>query len=254
MGNAVLAYENHVDAAGTILTASMNLATLPPTNLRDARLLKIWRAAAGSAYIDVDAGAAVEWGVLGAFGLSLVASDTVRFQLSAVSPGAAEAYDSTALACNVTSLKRQFVRVLPSPVTARYLRATFTAAAGSIDVARLWGGPCRQMERNFDFGGGEKADDLSWRIMAEGTALEFIDIGERQHILNLPFNWLTSADRDFMQLMIDAVGIGRQVLGVPDPDGDMTRGPVLGRLVEVPEIVPRVARHWSAPLTIRETR
>lgn len=156
MSNAVFGWENH-GLTGT-LTASAAAAGLGPEQMQTPHgaTSTAWTTPSGTttAHVVLDAGGAVEWGAAGLFNTNLTPAATVRWRIGGDSTFAAHDYDSGTLSGTVAAGYRQSVHVLPSAVTARYMRVDIADASnpeGRIRVAQLYAGRAVRPTRNIGF-------------------------------------------------------------------------------------------------------
>jgi hypothetical protein len=232
MANGLISYINHVDASDTIIAADSELASLPVANVADSIVQRRWQIGAGTASgsLQVDFGSNVSIELLGLFGVSFASADTVRHRLSAVSMGAGELFDSTALASGVVSGYGQTVSKLDAAVSARYWQCDIAASA-AFYVGRAWAGPVWNFERNFSLGATEDEVDGSTVTRAARSGVAYVDIGPTLRSAEFALEAMSSTDRASARAMIKAVGRRSQVVYVPDPDSaDLNKEALLGLL------------------------
>lgn len=145
MAKIAILYRNEADF-GTVAAADA-LSTLPATFLQSPPLSSVWRTPAEttSSAVTVDLGAARTIRCVALLACNLSAAGTARVKLSNVDTASAELYDSTLLdPAGVDATYRAFVHVLPSDVSARYVRLELADGgldyleAGRLVVGSLW--------------------------------------------------------------------------------------------------------------------
>ena len=234
MSNAVFGWENHA-VAGTI-TASASAAGLGPEQMQTPHgaTSTAWTTPAGTttAHFVVDAGGAVEWGALGLFNANLTPSATVRWRIGGDPAFAAHAYDSGTLSGTVAAGYRQSVHVLPSAVTARYLRVDLsdpTNPEGLLRVAQLYAGKARRPTRNIGFNSASAREAETPALVTRGGQM-FPDFRFVRRSWRVDLPSLAPADVfPLIEAMQIAAQDGSNVLFIPFPAGaEIAREAVFG--------------------------
>ena len=150
-------YENRLPTA--TLTAGAELASTPSSFLANDQGSDRWTTpggvvtAAGGAYVDIDAGAAVDWRLFGAFRTNLSTAATVTITLG-TSAGASDVYSSGALSGIVAGFNQR-VHDAGADYSARYCRFAFDDSANAdaqIAVGLIYAGPAFLPARQFNLG------------------------------------------------------------------------------------------------------
>jgi hypothetical protein len=239
----LFAWDNKVDA-GTIISVSSELSTLPATNIQHAHLSRQWRTnAANTAHVVVDLGAATSVSLLGVFGTNLTPAATYRLRGSANSDGiTAPVYDSTLASAGV---KTGYGAIYKSfgPASARYWRLDLVdASLTDIQVGRVFLGPHWTTSINME---------LDWKIAwADPSEVahsyggqSYTDVRPKRRVLEFALN-LPSESEMFTNAfaMAKANGVTKDVLAIPDiASAFLSEHSVWGLLNEsTPIIQPRI--------------
>ncbi len=275
MGSILLSWVNWLDASVATATASSEVATLRVNRLYDPQIRRRWRTQAGvtSAYIDVDLGSAKQVGVLAlvqpddAGGVDadrnalgwMTSTDTVRHRLDASTPGGGSLLDTGVQAGNWQEGYGAHIKVLSSPVNARYWRADIDAPSlvslGYIDIGRAWIGPSwRPDKTNIDFGWGWVDEDAGVVTTSSRSGLEFVDHGPRRRTFTFSISALTEADAiGPMREMQRVAGITGQVLVCIDPEAGLGSEIMVGRLRQVNPITQPNFAMYETVFQIQES-
>lgn len=144
MARAFIGYDNVVDHAATVLSASDAISTLPAENLRHPHVAKIWRASGASATITLDAGGEVAADALGLFGTNLTATGALSLTAT---PGGAVA---TAMQ-SISDDHDQAIAVFDGRVTAQIWELSLSdASLAQLEVGRLFLGPVMRPAVNVE--------------------------------------------------------------------------------------------------------
>jgi hypothetical protein len=257
--SSLFGWENHARSA--IITASAALPGLGPGQLQNdhGATSTSWQTPAGttSAWLLVDAGAALSWRALGVFNTNLTTAATLRWRLGN-DPGFATALqDSGTLSGTIAAGFRQGLHILPSAVTARYLRLDIADPAnpeGALRVAQLYAGTAvaalRSISRQSAFLRIADAPSLTTR---GGQEFPLLRHARRAWQVSLPA-LAQSEVWPLVHALQQAAEDGRNILFVPFPAGpDSAREAVFGRLLAPSAITwpgPGL-RSWSATITER---
>lgn len=213
-GAAWFSVTNWVELAADI-TASHEIVGIPASNLINDSPDRIYRRDAivsgdSLTTIDFDFGSARSIDVLsfmttrdsdpifGDQGSTLSGSDTVRHQLSSVSAGGSEIYDSTTIAHGMLEGYGIHTHILPSNVSARYWRLTInplslvTASPGGyMDIVKAWAGNIWMFDIQADYGAEYEWEANSSVTKSDRSAAEFVDVGERFRSMTLTFSGIS---------------------------------------------------------------
>jgi len=201
---------NLADSA-TLSTDSAETSA-PVTNLQDAQLGVVWRAAANSAYVVADLGSAVSFNFVGLFGLEGTSALTRRVGLSSAdSTGAArDLYDSGTASSDIDVAT--FGQMLHwGDWQGRYLRIdlsdTQPPEAGRIVVGMAWA-----PARSWDFPAELGVVDRSLRQQTP-TGNVFIKQGPKHRVADITLPAISEADAWTRMLAMDLRnGIGTDIL------------------------------------------
>lgn len=145
MARVSILYRNEPDYGD--VAAADEVSTLPATFLQHPSLGNVWRTPTDvtSSAVTADLGASRAIGVVALLACNLSAAGTARVKLSDVDATSHELYDSTLLdPAGVDTIYQSFIHVLPSPVTARYIRVELAddsldyLEAGRLVAGALW--------------------------------------------------------------------------------------------------------------------
>jgi hypothetical protein len=261
MTNAAFGFDNW--ALTGELTASAAVAGLGADHLANPHgaTATSWQTPVGttSAHVVLDAGAAVSWGGFALCNTNLMPAATLRWRLSDDASFATAIYDSGILSGAVAAGYRQAAHVLPSAVTARYLRVDIVDPgnpAGFLRAAQLYAGPIVRPARNIGYETAfARAVDAPAITTRGGQEFPILRHTRRSWRISLP-----SLGEDEVWPLVDALHLaaadGRNVLFLPFPTGQhIARDAVFGRLTDPAPITwphPTPARRaWSCTITER---
>jgi hypothetical protein len=261
MTNALFGFDNR--ALGGTFTVSAAVAGLGPDQLADPHgaTATSWQTPAGttSGWVRLDAGAAVGWGAFALCNTNLTPAATLRWRLSDDAAFATAIYDSGTLGGAVVAGYRQAVHVLPSAVTARYLRFDIADPgnpAGFLRAAQLYAGPVVRPARNIGYETAfARAVDAPAITTRGGQEFPILRHTRRSWRIALP-----SLGEDEVWPLVDALQLaaadGRNVLFLPFPEGQqIARDAVFGRLTDAAPITwphpTPIRRAWSCTITER---
>lgn len=255
---ARFSWVNAIDTA--ILTAGDQTSSLPVANLVDRRVQKVWRSGVStSTWFGADFRNSVPVTIVGLFGMTLAAADTVRVRLSNTAPGGGELWDSGTVACGVVPGFDQWVHILDGAITARYIRVDIAAASragiGSFDIGRAWAGDAFEPSVNFSLGWKERWLDSSVVEKSLRSGARFVDAGAVRRSLDVTFDWLSESDRQQVLEMDRVIGRRGQMLFIPDDEGDLARGALLGGMADTAAVSQPgdfASPVYSRPFTIEQ--
>lgn len=220
-------YLNLADS-GTV-DASSWIAASPPALLQDQHISRRWKGRSGDTeFIILDLGALSVIDTIGLFGCARtrLADDiqetmdetaTTRVRVSSVdSTGVAgDLYDSGPETGQISSAYGQLIKLLPAPITGRYVRIDLMET-GSIALlaGRLVVGLREAFTYNFSFGWAFGFADLSRKRKSAGGQT-FVERDDRYRILTLSFDVLAQVDRYSFVQEIDRInGLSEDILFV----------------------------------------
>lgn len=223
MTNAAIAWANLADA-GTLATSSA-LTLTPPARLQDPHVARKWRATGAAAeYVIADLGAVVSLDTVALFGTNLTAAGATRIRASTndASGVSGIAYDSDyggPTAGRVDPRYAALIHLLPSPVSARYVRVDLVEPAlPYVEAGRLFVGARSTFSVNFGFDWSRGWVDRSRKTKGRGGQT-FLDADNAYRVLELSFDHLSTAERWAVLEEIDRVnGEHADVLLLTDPD------------------------------------
>jgi hypothetical protein len=176
----VIGYNNLADNA-LISTAAASIATLPPSNLRDVDIQKIWRSSSlSSDALIIDLGSQPQTiGVVALINCNLTTTSVVRVRISnSDSTGqTGTLYDSGSMDAGVDPIYSIFLDFVEPQVVGRYVRIDLNVAnaqAGRLVVAPRW-----LPSHHFQFGWEQATRDYSRHALSIGFN-EVIDRQKRQ--------------------------------------------------------------------------
>lgn len=230
---AMFSWLNLIDSA--TLAAGDQSPALPVQNLKDRRVQNVWRSGSSiSTYFTADFGSQSDIDVIGLFGATIGATDTVRIRLSNVSLGGNELFDQT-VESNVQDGYDQFVYPLGETIAARYLRididAESRAADGFFDIGRAWAGAGWQPKIGFSLGWTQEWNDLSTVTQSPRSGAVFVADAPSYRSMTVSFETLDDDDVAQARELDRIVGIRGQFLFLPDTVNGLPTMPILGRQV-----------------------
>lgn len=186
MSNCVFGFPNYSDVGVSytpVLSAGSWVAGLPLTNLQDRRLAKVARSTnddAASTLFNIDLGVARSVGLLALVGHNLSAGATVRWK-GGTSAGAADVYDSTALALSFAAVSAEdrdginfsVVHIPAAVQSARYWRVEIVDTANVdtyVEIGRLVIAAKYQPTINMSYGAKLGLEDDTERTVTDGGA------------------------------------------------------------------------------------
>lgn len=235
MAKPLFCRQNLVDD-GT-LSASTSIGGLPPSNLQEDDIRRVWRASSGSssAHLIADLTAQSEIGAVAMPNTNLGLTTPVRVRLSTADPNgvAGDAYDSGSVSAACDPAYRLFVHIISGGATGRYLRIDMTV--NTAEAGRLVAGPTYQTSRNLSLNHPieELWNDRS-RITQSLSGVRWIDREEIQRGFRATFNGLDETEvRGQIAELNRLLGINRDFLFIRDPNSDnLGRDSIWGHLEE----------------------
>jgi hypothetical protein len=204
MANAAIAYINLADSG--LILGSNQIVTMPASNVQNVHVQKRWRSATNAGFFVVDLLSPQSIDTIGLFGTTMSnASGTARARLSTVDTTgvAGDAYDSGVLGINAKYNQRVFI--LPSPVTARYVRIDLSDALGTYtEAGRLFVGLRTLFTYNFDYGWQKGFVDRSIRTKTRGGQTQ-VWVDNSYRVLDVTFSTVSAAQRDALVEEIDRI-------------------------------------------------
>ena len=211
-------WSNAVDATGTLISSTVGSSgELLPTNLRDPRVGKIWRAGATEATLNIalpDVGAV---SIFGLFGLNYAAIGAITLKLG-TEPGNGDLWQET-----FQPSGRQAVFVLRDadgaldPVAAAH--ATVSVASGApLEIGRIWLGTAdwEPTVGHSVEGSGWQFQDLSRISRTPRTGAVLIDRGNRLRTFTANYDMLSESEYSETLMDMDERGLAQQMLFVPN--------------------------------------
>ena len=210
-----------------------------------------WQTPAGTttAWLQVDAGASVEWGGFGLFNTNLTPAATLRWRVGDDDTFAAHTYDSGTLSSTVAAGYRQSLHIPPVAQTARYLRVDIADAANPeavLRVAQMFAGPLRRPLRNFGYETTVQRAATRDEVTTRGGQ-RFYELRHARRAWSLRLPALDAAEvwSLVMEVQRAAEG-GGNLLFIPAPGGtDLPREAVFGPVVDASPV------SWPAPTPLR---
>lgn len=253
MAHGVLGFDDAVDR-GTV-TASTQVLSLPAINLQHPFLSpKVWRSVGTTEWLQCDFGLDRFIDVVALLACNFTTGATWRIRLDSDSGFASpHTYDSGVVATGIDLAYKACIHVLPSRVTARYLRIDLVDAGNSyLQVGRWVAMRGWRMTRNYAWGTRERWADASRQNMTEAGQI-WVDRGPNYRVVSITNNAITDTETHSDMQHLGRTARARDVLFVNDPAStNLGRDSIFGLLESPPE--PRhdgLNRH-SMSLTIVE--
>jgi hypothetical protein len=245
---AAVVYNNLADAATVLASSQVVLA--PAVNVQNEHVARKWRSITAADHLIADFGSLVSIDTVAAIGLTAA---TMRVRLSTVdSSGAAgDAYDGGTDA--VDQNYRAGIELLPSAVSARYLRVDFASGGSYCEVGRLVAGVRSRFTYNFAYGWGRSWIDPSIRTKTRGGQTQ-ISPETSYRTLDLNFEWLATADRHgFVEAIDRDNGLKTDVLFITDEDSaSLARDSLWGLVAEMTPVSQPYFGMFTKQLRIEE--
>ena len=253
MANGVLGFDDAVDR-GTV-TASSQVLSLPAINVQHPFLSpKVWRSVGNTESLTCDFTLDRFIDVVALLNCNFTASSTWRIRLDSDSGFAApHTYDSGTIPTGIDLAYKACIHVLPSRVTARYLRVDLADTGSSfLQVGRWVAMRAWRMTRNFAWGTRERWHDLSRQSVAESGQI-WVDRGPNYRVVSITNNAITDAETHSDLQHLGRTARARDVLFVSDPNSaNMGRDSIFGLLEAPPEPRQEGLNRHSMALTIVE--
>lgn len=236
---ARVGWSNLADTAG--ISASSFAQLTPPTLLQNPHVARKWRAPAGdTAHLTIDLLGARLLDCVALMGLNLTAAGLTRIRASLLDTSAVDGavYDSDPsgqIAGRVSSRYPALIHLLPTTVTARYLRIDLSEpGAAYVEAGRLFAGATEQFAFNFAYGWNRGWTDRSRTTESRGGQT-YVDRDNSYRTLDLTFETLSPGQRYGLVEDIDQFnGKHTDVLIITDPTSDaLGRDSIWGLLEDV---------------------
>lgn len=243
---ANILYLNLADA-GT-MSASSWIAAAPPIILQNQHVARRWRGRLGdtewvlvdllaSQSIDTVALVGMTWLDVNLDEQPVNSNATTRIRISSIdATGAAgDVYDSGLIAGQVDAAYMQLVKLLPAPVSGRYVRIDISqASAQALQAGRFVVGLREDFLWNFSYGWSFGFADLSRRRKSAGGQT-FVERDDRFRMLNLNFDVVDPIDRYGFVHEIDRLnGHSQDVLFIINPNSaSINRDTIWGLMQEL---------------------
>ena len=250
MAKTDFSWVNAVDLS-TIVAGSES-STLLAANLASPKTARLWRANTNSTYFTSTFLTAQSVAILAlatgrdsydsalqSWVAQLAAADTVRHRLYDAATGTGTLlYDSGVISCGVLQGYGLHVHT-PASIVASVkswrcdIVATSRASYGFFDITRAWAGTKWRPAVGIDHGWSEAWADgaqVSRGVFSGGV---FPGDGPRFRVLDCSLGFMGDTDKLQAKDLTRLVGLRKQVLLVPDQDGDVYREAILGRLASI---------------------
>jgi hypothetical protein len=207
-------------ATGSVASAQASIATMPITNLQDPQPRRRVRLMGSSATITADLGAEVPVDCIALISTTLGAGAMVQARLSNVANFSVTLADTGLVNAEAQDESLgNVVLVLPTPVTARYLRVDLTdGAAPYMDIGLLVAGQLWRVQRGTAYGIREGRVMLDRRDRNPYTGAEFpvpAIVNPRMAAFTLPA--LSTAEaRNQHRDMVRRLGAARDTLWIAE--------------------------------------
>lgn len=256
MSNIILSYQNAIDAASTVLSASSAAGNMSISNVADPRIGRRWRCTEATCWGQADFGANISIDIVGLVFPrdTTLAAGTVThtFDADGGVAGAGALLDSGAVDIGAVDGYGYHIYRLPSPISARYWRWTFALTTAFADTGRAWAGTSWSPRVNYDIGAADSWGDMSTVSTSKRSGAEFIDEKNRQRFFSFNLSFMDDDDRNFVREMRRAVGISKQILCIKNPD-DAPRETLIGRITTVNPITDANVNVASSQFNVRES-
>lgn len=249
MTAACIAWDNLADDAA--VTFSSQELLLPASNLQNENVGRKWRSLQASDYVVFGLASSESIDTVGVFGIN---AETVRVRVSSVdSTGVAgDLYDSGTQ--NVDSSYNQFIGLLTSAQSGRYVRIDLATSSDTfVEAGRVFFGVRTQFGVNFGYNWERGRTDLSIRAKTRGGQTQiFPDRVVRTISVN--FGFLTETEADgFIETIEGDVGLHSDVLFIVDPAStNLPRDSYWGLITDATPVVNTNPNIFSKQYKIEE--
>lgn len=242
MANAAIAYNNLADN-GAFTTISSQATNMPVTFLQNVHVQKRWRSLTAADYFIIDLGLPQSLDTIGVFGITVSAGGspdaggTIRVRASATDSTFSGSPDLTLYDSGVVTVNTTYnshVSVIPSPVTARYVRVDLTTTDTYLEAGRLFVGLRTAFTKNFAYGWQRGWVDRSIRSKTRGGQTQvFVD--NHYRTLQMTFEFLSASEATGIVETIDAAnGQNKDVLMILDTAStNLARDSIWGLMSEL---------------------
>jgi hypothetical protein len=250
MSSACIAYTNLADTVVSLVASSSSLL-LPVSNIQNPHIARKWRGTSGTTDSFVlDFGAPISLDTFAAMGIT---GTQIEFRASLIDTTgiAGEVYDSGVVAVDQNYLSS--IVLLPSVVSARYVRVDIITTGSYVELGRLFIGAKTQFSYNYVKGWHRSWNDRSIKTKTRGGQTQvWADNVFRS--IDVSFDFLTQTDRDGFVETIDRVNATRtDVLFVTNPaSSNLSRDSVFGLISSLTPVVQPYIGTYSKQYMIEE--
>lgn len=246
-------YDNLIDASGTVLTASSEVATLPVSNLANEFRTRIWRTGTGSATetVTIDLGSAQDVSSIILLDHTLTAADSAI----AIQANNADAWGAPAFSQALAWQAGTIYAVFDAVKNFRYWRLTFTksAAGESRDIGRLFLGTYYQTTEDPDYDGYQESVEDYSRVQKSLGGQTYTDLLPRYAALQTKFsdirNEQTQAFKAIAQQVGESISFFIQVFPGAGTTGDSMDITADDDVLTVDESLEQLNKLWYVKFT-----
>lgn len=237
--NAAILATNLADA-GTITCSSAALLT-PASRLQNPHIARKWRGISGdteSVVVDLGSVQSIDTVMLRGINLTTAGITRVRTSVADSTGQAGDVYDSGSVTGAVDEDYENFVNLMTTPGSCRYVRIDLNEPSATyVEAGRLAVGLRQQLGINFAFGYTERHVDRSREVEGRGGQT-FIDPDNSYRIWNVTFDNVSSTERFGLVETLDRLnGIQTDFLFVRDPTStNLGRDSLWGRVKTIAPI------------------
>lgn len=254
MARIALLYRNEADF-GTVAAADA-VSTLPATFLQHPSLGNVWRtpATVTSSAVTVDLGASRAIRCVTLLACNLSATGTARVKLSDVDTSSAELYDSTLLdPAGVDATYQNLIHVLPSDVTARYIRLELAdSSLDYLEAGRLVAGALWTPDYNYDWTEVERGtiDDSPRDLSISGEP--WVEARPVRRRVRFALPWVSATElATHLDAMGRLAGRRRDVMVILDHEAtSVAQETYWGLMTEAPAVFGAGLRAWRQSIEV----
>lgn len=223
MADMILATPVLSDAA--TITAGLESAAGPATNLQKMQPTDVWESATTTPYIEIDLGSITDFNLVAMLFTSGESGAIWRVRTADTQGNltAAPDYDSGLTAMTNISPDGHIFDWYSTPKTNRWVRIDFLFVTDPFTAGRLYIANAFQPTLNYRYGAADGYDDDSIIDVTDGGNL-IPTHGKNRAVLDLTMNVYTETDRHAIRELNRTRGASRDVLLIRDPEAATNLG------------------------------
>jgi hypothetical protein len=242
------------------LRAGSEVAGLTVAALQSPVGTEAWQASAvtvaGGAWMEIDAGAPVDWRLFGLFRTNLTPGAVVRWMLGSAA-GGGDVYDSGWLAGTVAAGYGQSVHDAGQTVSARYMRVEIADGGnpdGYVRVGLAYAGAAFVPARDQSADGASEGWESGRRVTESRGGQVYVTPGFARRTRTVAYSMMAEAEvYADIEPLLAAARLGRNALFVPYPGYEEARTALYGAVTAEAVTIPHGPRRFrGVSLTLTE--